>query len=292
MNRRERLETVLSAIAGRTNSNGSRKHRRRKTRVSLCMTFMLSAMAAMPSLAATAGYGPAWESENSKAVSMENLQPTQPVPPAEPPAAYNGDVNTLKTAAETDKLLVVVGDPSDPAKASLTYYEKDQEGRLVENFSVEAVNGMNGITTEKVEGDKKTPQGVYSFTTAFGMKDNPDSILPYRKVVNGDHFVDDSSSRYYNRLVNEFEVGKDWSSSENLIRQAPHYNYALVLNYNPDCIPGKGSAIFLHCPKTSNNTGTSGCISIPEEKMRELVTKADQNTKIIVVPEAGALAWY
>lgn len=283
MNRRERLETELSRIAVRMNSKG------RKAAVSLCMTFLLSTMAAMPALAAAAGYGPAWESENPKEVSMETLQPAQT---AEPQAAYNGDVNTLKTAAETDKLLVVVGDPSDPAKASLTYYEKDQGGKLVQNFSVEAVNGMNGITTEKVEGDKKTPQGVYSFTTAFGMKDNPGSILPYRKVVNGDHFVDDSNSKYYNRLVNEFEVAKDWSSSENLIRQAPHYNYALVLNYNPDCIPGKGSAIFLHCPKTSNNTGTSGCISIPEEKMRELVTKVDQNTKIIVVPEAGVLAWY
>lgn len=282
LNKRSALEMKLSdrVIAG------ARLSRRRGA--SLFLTLLLSLTCAVPALAAPSGFGPAWEIEHQGEADMETLQPSQPTSQI----PYNGDVNTLKTAAETDKLIVVVGNPGYPANATLTYYEKDQEGRLQQSFSVEAVNGMNGISADKTEGDMKTPGGVYSFTMAFGMKDNPGSILPYRKVINGDHFVDDSNSKYYNRLVNEFEVAKDWSSSENLIRQAPHYNYALVLNYNPEYTPGKGSAIFLHCPKTSNNTGTSGCISIPEERMRELVTKADQNTKIIVVPEAGALAGY
>ena len=178
------------------------------------------------------------------------------------------------------------------AQGTLTWYVRNQEGKLIPAFSVPAVSGMNGISADKREGDKKTPSGIYSFTMAFGMKDNPGSILPYHKVVNGDHFVDDSGSRYYNRLVNESQVQKDWNSSENLIRQAPHYNYALVLNYNDTYVPGKGSAIFLHCPKTANNTGTSGCISIPEEYMKLLVQSVDQNTKIIVVQNEKELASY
>lgn len=252
---------------------------------------MLTAMAAvtvMPAYGAETAYGPGREIEDKAqaqdAVQQNTAQTLQTV--------YNGDVNTLQAAAVTDKLLIVVGNPSDPAKSVLTYYEKDGAGKLQPVFTAEAVSGMNGITMDKTEGDKKTPQGIYSFTMAFGMKDDPGSILPYRKVKNGDNFVDDGSSRYYNRLVNEFEVAKDWNSAENLIRQAPHYNYALVLNYNETCTPGKGSAIFLHCPKTANNTGTSGCISIPEERMKELVTKVDQNTRIIVVPEENALAAY
>lgn len=244
--------------------------------------------AAATSYAAETGYGPAWEIENGKSVS----QAVQQTPQQTPPTAYNGDVNTLKTAAETDKLIVVVGHPSDPAKSVLTYYEKDADGKLQTVFSTEAVSGMNGISTDKKEGDMKTPQGVYSFTMAFGIKDDPGSILPYHKVKDGDQYVDDGASRYYNRMVNEYEVAKDWNSSENLIRQAPHYNYALVLNYNENCVPGQGSAIFLHCPKSSNNTGTSGCISIPEERMIEVLKKVDQNTKIIVVPEEAQLAGY
>ncbi|MEG1292795.1 MAG: L,D-transpeptidase family protein [Clostridium sp.] len=221
-----------------------------------------------------------------------SVAPTGPAMEIRMKTEYDGDVNRLKTSKETDKLVLVVGNPTDPAKTTLTYFEKDKNGMMQQVFSVEAVSGMNGISTDKKEGDKKTPQGVYSFTSAFGMKENPGSILSYRKVVDGDNFVDDGSSKYYNRLVNDREVARDWNSAENLIRQAPHYNYALVLNYNPDCIPGKGSAIFLHCPKSSNNTGTSGCISVPEDRAKELVTKVDQNTKIIVVPEAKYLSEY
>lgn len=266
-----------------------KKNSGNKRKLSLVMGILLSLSAAFTAAAADVATGPAKEIEAKAALPDESSQnPSQTAPVG----GFNGDVNTLKTAAEADKLMVVVGNPADPAKGTLTYYEKDTEGRLNLVFSVEAVSGMQGISSEKVEGDMKTPQGVYSFTMAFGMKDNPGSILPYHKVVNGDHFVDDSNSRYYNRLVNEFQVTKDWNSSENLIRQAPHYNYALVLNYNTDYVPGKGSAIFLHCPKSSNNTGTSGCISIPEDLMKWLVTKADANTRIIVVPDASYLGLY
>lgn len=270
------------------------RSKRSNSMMALAVTVLISLLAVTPAMAAEAATGPGREIEERAAGLGEGavILPGQQAAQTALAGSYNGDVNTLKTAAEADKLIVVVGNPTDPAKGMLSYYEKDTAGRLQTVFQVEAVSGMNGISAEKVEGDKKTPQGVYSFTMAFGMKGNPGSILPYHKVVNGDHFVDDSKSRYYNRLVNEFQVTKDWNTSENLIRQAPHYNYALVLNYNMEYVPGKGSAIFLHCPKTANNTGTSGCISIPEELMKLLVTKADENTRIIVVPDASYLNLY
>lgn len=237
----------------------------------------------------TQNYGPAWESEQKKLGLSTDSAAAGEEGGAK---AFNGDVNTLKAAEDVTQLIVAIGNPEDPAKGRLTWYVKNEEGVLTAAFSTPAVNGMKGITADKREGDMKTPSGIYSFTMAFGMKDNPGSILPYHKVVNGDHYVDDSNSVYYNRLVNEFEVQKDWNSSENLITQAPQYNYALVLSYNDTYIPGKGSAIFLHCPKTANNTGTSGCISIPEDLMLELVRTVDQNTKIIVVEDEADLAAY
>ena len=234
---------------------------------------LLASVNVRTAAASTLARGPAWESEQMRLGLLTDEAAGNTV--------FNGDVNILKAAAEASQLIVAEGNEADPA-----------QGTLIPAFSVPAVSGMNGISADKREGDKKTPSGIYSFTMAFGMKDNPGSILPYHKVVNGDHFVDDSGSRYYNRLVNESQVQKDWNSSENLIRQAPHYNYALVLNYNDTYVPGKGSAIFLHCPKTANNTGTSGCISIPEEYMKLLVQSVDQNTKIIVVQNEKELASY
>lgn len=235
--------------------------------------------------ASSTAYGPAMEIEKKELAGQGLVQD-------QVPTVYNKDVNSLKTAALTDQLIIVIGDPTDPAKSTLAYYKKDQNGVLQQVFNVPAVSGMNGISAAKVEGDKKTPQGVYSFTMAFGTKDNPGSILPYHKVVKGDHFVDDSNSRYYNRLVNEFQVEKDWNSSESLLEQSPHYNYSLVLNYNEAYTPGKGSAIFIHCPKSWNNTGTSGCVSVEEDKMKELLATVDQNTKVIIVPEEQYLGLY
>ena len=85
-------------------------------------------------------------------------------------ASYNGDVNTLEAAKDATQLIVVIGNRQDPAKSRLDWYKCDTDGKLVQVMSKEAVSGMNGITTQKQEGDKKTPPGVYRFTMAFGLK--------------------------------------------------------------------------------------------------------------------------
>ena len=177
-------------------------------------------------------------------------------------ASYNGDVNTLEAAKDATQLIVVIGNRQDPAKSRLDWYKRDADGKLVQVMSKEAVSGMNGITMQKQEGDKKTPAGVYRFTMAFGLKANPGTILPYHQIVDGDYYVDDGNSQYYNKLA------------------------------NTECTPGKGSAIFLHCPKRWNNTGTSGCISIPEEDMKQVVRQVDAGTKIVVVQDEADLANY
>lgn len=205
---------------------------------------------------------------------------------------YNGDVNTLKAAKDATQLIVVIGNRNDPAKSHLDWYKRDADGKLVQVMSREAVSGMNGITTEKHEGDKKTPAGVYTFAGAFGLKENPGTILPYHKIVSGDYYVDDPASKYYNQLVNTNQVAKDWNSAEDLMKQAPQYNYGLIIDYNNERTPGKGSAIFLHCPKSFNNTGTSGCVSISENDMKQVICQVDAGTKIVIVQEEGDLANY
>ena len=92
-------------------------------------------------------------------------------------ASYNGDVNTLEAAKDATQLIVVIGNRQDPAKSRLDWYKRDADGKLVQVMSKEAVSGMNGITMQKQEGDKKTPAGVYRFTMAFGLKANPGTIL-------------------------------------------------------------------------------------------------------------------
>lgn len=195
----------------------------------------------------------------------------------------------LKAAKDTDSLIMVVGNGGE--KVNVSYHTKGADGRWTEVFHTPGVYGKNGATDNKKEGDGKTPLGTYQFTMAFGLKDDPGSVLPYHKITSNDYWVDDSDSRYYNQLVNTKTTRKDWDSAEQMISGAPFYNYGLVLNYNADCVPGKGSAIFLHCMKSTADTGSAGCVRIPEELMKTLLQSVNEETKIVIVSDISQLEY-
>lgn len=192
----------------------------------------------------------------------------------------------LEGAKDADQLIVVTG--TGGCNADIYYYKKT-ENTWNMAWKEAGIVGRNGITAQKAEGDGSTPAGTYSFTMAFGLKEDPGSILPYHKIVKGDYWVDDSASSYYNRLVNTAQTPKDWNSAENMAATSPYYNYALALDYNPECVPGKGSAIFLHCFTASADRGSAGCIRLPEERAKELVQSATASTRIVIAQDLSQL---
>lgn len=192
----------------------------------------------------------------------------------------------LEAAKEADQMIVVVG--TGGCQGEVYYYRKSQDSWDMV-WKEAGIVGRNGITAEKVEGDGKTPAGTYSFTMSFGLKEDPGSILPYHKVVKGDYWVDDGTSPYYNQLVNTSVTPKSWSSAENLAAASPYYNYALALDYNGERVPGKGSAIFLHCFTARADNGSAGCIRLPEARAKELVQTATEKTRIVITPDLSQL---
>lgn len=205
-------------------------------------------------------------------------------------AGVTGDYSfaeTLSTLKDTDKLICVIG--SGSSDCTVSFHKKDQNGQWVQIFSVDGDCGSEGITYQKREGDNKTPAGLYSFTLAFGLKADPGAFLDYRKITEYDYWINDINSPYYNTWVNAIDNPGDYTS-EHLIDHDPSYNYALNINYNGDCTPGLGSAIFLHC---YNGTGfTTGCIAISENYMKTLVKDVDSTTRILIVPEEEDLSNY
>ena len=89
--------------------------------------------------------------------------------------------------------------------------------------------------------------------------------------------MDDVSSKYYNQLVDEKNVSKDWKSAEHLSDYQKQYEYAIEIKTNPENVPGNGSAIFLHC---SVQKPTSGCVAIEKEKMLEILKNLKENALI------------
>ena len=156
-------------------------------------------------------------------------------------------------------------------KATLKFPKQDIETK--------AYIGKNGLTTQKQEGDGKTPIGGFDLGVILGTHCNIQNKngLKYQKITNDMYWVDDCKSKYYNQLVYISEVEKDWDSAEHLIEYPIQYEYLIEIKSNPKNVKGKGSAIFLHC---SNNTPTSGCIAVDRECMKKIVENISIQTKI------------
>ncbi len=191
-----------------------------------------------------------------------------------------------KSATLADKLLVVVGD-GDSSRATILAFEK-QNGQWKERFRSPAIVGRNGIRHVKREGDGVTPAGFHTLGRAFGTATDPGAVLPYSRLTASDLWVDDPSSRYYNRWVSRDTPDKDWNSAEELAKETTAYAYALIIEYNMHpVITGAGSAIFLHC---STGRPTAGCVSVPEDMMVKLLCFTDYNTAMLIAPSARELA--
>ncbi len=147
------------------------------------------------------------------------------------------------------------------------------------NIETDAYIGKNGMTIEKREGDLKTPIGEFKLGLILSMNkiQKNKNELDYIQINDNMYWVDDKKSIFYNQLVNISKVKKDWNSAEHLIDYKVQYEYLIEIKTNPDNIPGKGSAIFLHC---TNNKPTAGCISVNKEIIKIIIENIDKNTKI------------
>lgn len=230
------------------------------------------------------------------AISLGGIMGTAFADEAPDPVVEASAVGNLKAAGDAKQLILVEASGLEQVKVSYYVKQSSEKGPGMKNswtevFTVPGVYGKNGGTADKKEGDGKTPLGTYQFTMAFGLKEDPGSVLDYHEIKSGDYWVDDPESIYYNKLVNTGEIKKAWNSAEDMSAAAPFYNYGLVLNYNTECVPGKGSAIFMHCTQSAADTGSAGCIRIPEERMKQLVQSVDGKTNIVIVSDLSQLEY-
>ncbi|MGG7144492.1 L,D-transpeptidase family protein [Clostridium nigeriense] len=164
----------------------------------------------------------------------------------------------------------------------LVFWEKDASGNWISVDKVSARLGQNGmkVASKVYEMDKCTPTGIYSLTEGFGINDNPGSGIRYRQLDGTEYWVDDEGSEFYNTMQFGEPNGR-WLSAERLIDFQGYYNYAIVIDYNRwPVVPGKSSAIFLHCDTGSY---TYGCVAIPQQNLINLLTKLDPEKDPVII---------
>lgn len=132
--------------------------------------------------------------------------------------------------------------------------------------------GRGGVAADKREGDRATPAGAHRIGGAMWRADRrarPKGWPPGAALAIGPsmRWCDDPADPRYNRLVRDAGFG-----AERLRRGDPLYDVVLVLDWNAEAVPGRGSAIFVHRWRRPGHP-TEGCVALPPAALRRLADR-------------------
>ena len=155
---------------------------------------------------------------------------------------------------------------------------RNKDTLLYDEFKFKCSIGINGLTSKKIEGDKKTPKGIFGLGPIYYRKDRltkPQSKLKKIPIKKKLGWCDDIKSKLYNKPI---KINKN-IKHEKLFRKDRSYDLLIPILYNTaKPIKNKGSAIFLHI--TKNYKKTLGCLSIKKNDMLILLKLINKKTKI------------
>jgi L,D-peptidoglycan transpeptidase YkuD (ErfK/YbiS/YcfS/YnhG family) len=176
------------------------------------------------------------------------------------------------------QVIVVACGSMNTIYATLTTYQKCCS-KWAKRSRMGARVGKCGLVydSDRIEGDMRTPIGIYSIPWAFGTARNPGTKLPYKIIDNNTYYDGQYDSPTYNTLIE----GKPNNNEYESMNIEP-YRYGALINFNAAGQPGKGNGIFLHCSTPSGYT--AGCVSVSTQNMVRILRWLDpeQNPRIAI----------
>lgn len=195
------------------------------------------------------------------------------------------------------QLLIVTTDDWGETTGHIRLFERvnEDESWILVDGPIPVVIGKSGMawgiglhdlliennTSNKIEGDLKSPAGIFSLGPVFGFL--PHSLkMDYLELNEFTEAIDDPLSVFYNCIVDSREVVPDWTSSEKM-RKEPLYQIGLVVNHNfPQPQPGRGSAIFFHTWRNCD-TGTAGCTAMKHDHLERIIYWLDKSKNPVLI---------
>ena len=156
---------------------------------------------------------------------------------------------------------------------------KNKHTLQVDDFNFRCCIGKNGLSSKKIEGDKKTPVGTFKIEHLYYRKDRinlPEVKLKCLPINPKMGWSDDiNKPKEYNKLIN---VGQN-IHHEKLQRNDYKYDLLIPIKYNFNKrITGKGSCIFIHL--TKNYQPTAGCIALQKKDFLIMLKLINKNTQV------------
>ncbi|MEE4491480.1 L,D-transpeptidase family protein [Streptomyces sp. NPDC050529] len=207
--------------------------------------------------------------------------PPTPSPPPAPPREIPGlgPQTRAQIPAGARQAFVVTGESPDSNRSTAVLYTRDDlaVGWRAALAPWPAHNALNGWTAEHWEGDLRSPVGVFTLTAAGGRLDPPATAFPYD-------------------LSPDFKVEGEGFHGEPL---EGSFDYVIAIDYNrvPNTSPldhtrplgdERGGGIWIH---VDHGGPTQGCVSVTEDRMKELLGVLDPAKEpVIVMGDAASLS--
>ena len=230
--------------------------------------------------------------------------------------AHHRVEDTVATRWQSSRQLVLVTVPDwNSDHGSLRRYARTEGGTWRQDGDAQTVVvgrsgsawgiGLHDAQADgpvKVEGDGRSPAGVFAIGEAFGYGASAETALPYAAMNTSDYCIDVSDSPLYNRIVDADDVGEDAvTGSTEPMRRDIHengdqrYRLGFVIEHNRaddgrKATPAGGSCIFAHIWK-SPTTATAGCTAMPAAVMEQTLAwlDADKRPIFVLLPQADYL---
>ncbi|KUH36667.1 MULTISPECIES: L,D-transpeptidase family protein [Streptomyces] len=196
--------------------------------------------------------------------------PGPPAPATRPVIPGLGPATRARIPKDSRQAVVVRGDGRDASTSTATLYELDPvTGWTAVSDPWPAHNAAKGWTDHHLQGDLRSPIGVYGLTDAGGLLPDPGARLPYEQ---GHGFT----------VTGNGSLGEPLEGS---------FDYVVAINYNrrPGVTPldwtrpwgdERGGGIWIH---VDHDGPTQGCVSLERDRMRELLRWLDPEKKPVVV---------
>ena len=159
-------------------------------------------------------------------------------------------------------------------------YLKNKHSLKVGDFLFDCCVGKGGISYKKIEGDKKTPKGLYNIGELYFRKDKIKKFftkLKCKEIKKNMGWCDDVLNKKYNKMI----IIKKNIKHEKLFRNDNKYDLLIPIKYNFNKPKkGLGSCIFIHL--TQNYKPTNGCIALKKKDFLIMLKLIDKRTKILI----------
>jgi L,D-peptidoglycan transpeptidase YkuD (ErfK/YbiS/YcfS/YnhG family) len=250
--------------------------------------------AAPEPLASEAPYSASADAASPSAPSSASPSASKPSASRTPSAtaAGAGQANAasrLRTLpAATRQVIIVSSDGFGSTTATFEAFNKVNGAWQPAFGAMSARVGSKGFADGKVEGDLKTPTGVYSIGgTMYGIDANPGVRYGYHRLVPDDWWNENPATPGYNSFFHGANPG---GASEALWEISPQYDYFAVINYNIPVVvanPPRGSGIFLHVMVPGR--ATAGCVALAVADLLTILRWLDPaaSPRIVMAPRSA-----